>query len=195
MAPDETLPPVDPNNASSPSPTPIKHSTKPLHYPSNPPPSAGRTTPSASGALTAVSTDPSLPAAQLQAAPSIRRPSLEIASTLGQTAPPFHQLTNVTTPFPPRATSGSNSSQKEKVRWLQSANTQPEHPARPRFAPVSSATLAEPEGIGGGRPNNGDQPSSLSAIAKIDQSLEVPKSLRKAQEQLRGFKPPGINSP
>lgn len=115
-----------------------------------------------------------------------------MASTHAQTAPPLHQFTNPIIPLPPHAPSTSNSLQKEEVRWPQTPNTQPEHPARPRFAPVSSATLAAPEGISGGRLNNGGQPRSLSAIAKIDQNLEVPESLRKAQEELRGLKPPEI---
>ncbi|KAL8646548.1 MAG: hypothetical protein Q9226_006812 [Calogaya cf. arnoldii] len=93
----------------------------------------------------------------------------------------------VITLLPPRATSTSISSRKEDVRWPQTPNTQPEHPTRPRFAPVSSATLVVLEYISGRPPNSGGQPKSLSAVAKIDQSLEAPESSRKVQEGLRDF--------
>ncbi|KAL8894918.1 MAG: hypothetical protein Q9192_003964 [Flavoplaca navasiana] len=152
-----------------------------LTYPFSSRPSIRRTTPSASRAPTAT-----------QAAPSIRRPSIQMASTHAQTAPPFHQPASVINPRSPRATSTSNFTQKEEGQRPQPGKNQPEHPSRSRFAPVSSATLATPEGISAGRPNNEGQPRSPSAVARMKQSLEAPEPLRKAQEKLQKIKPQNI---
>ncbi|KAI4230513.1 MAG: hypothetical protein L6R40_008001 [Gallowayella cf. fulva] len=147
-------------------------------YPSNPPPSPGPTTPAASRAATALSTDPPLPAAQAQAAPSIRRPSIEMAL-------PHARLSPV--PQRRRATSTNDFSQEEEVR-PQAPNTQPEHPARRRFTPVSSVTTAVPDGISSGRLNNRGQPRSLSTIAERGHSPERPESLRKVDAGVRALK-------
>ncbi|KAL8747665.1 MAG: hypothetical protein Q9184_007569 [Pyrenodesmia sp. 2 TL-2023] len=152
---------------------------------SQPQPDPARpTTPSASQSPPAASTTPSLPSTQAEAAPSIRPPTIDMATAHAQAAPSFPQPSSANTPLLPTATSTSNSSQP--------SNPQPAHSSRPRPGPVSSATLAAPEAISAGPPLSEDQSRSLSnntvATRKNNHSLEPPESLYKAQQELRDLR-------